>query len=469
MSAPSDTCDTALEKGAKSILVTLRQHGHTAFWAGGCVRDRLLGRPPKDIDIATSARPDEIEPLFPRTVPVGKAFGVITVIQDNLAYEVATFRREEGYTDGRHPARVDFTDAREDALRRDFTINALFYDPVDDIVIDYVDGRKDLKRQCIRAVGDPDERFKEDHLRMLRAIRFAATLDFALATDTEAAIRRHAAQLRRISAERIRDELTRTFVGARQPGDTLHLLLDTGLLAAVLPEVAALAGVEQPAEFHPEGDVFVHTALMLNLLGPPPRSEELVWAVLLHDIGKPLTQRWGAGADGRQRIRFDGHDRAGADLADDLLARLKFSNHQRQIITHCVRNHMRFMHVQEMRKAKLRAMIGAPTFPLELELHRVDCLSSHGAQDNYAFLRAYQQQLAEEPALPPAWIRGQDLLALGLPRGPAIGHWLRQAYTRQLEGDAQDRQALLQWLQTEIAQSPTPDTPVREPPKSNTT
>lgn len=441
-----------LEQGALEILQTLRRHQYEAYWAGGCVRDRLIGKPPKDIDIATSATPDCIPPLFAKTIPIGKAFGVIGVVCQGTLYEVATFRKDHGHSDGRRPDRVEYADAREDALRRDFTINALFFDPVHNRVLDFVGGEQDLRNRMIRAVGDPNARFMEDHLRMLRAVRFAATLDYTLDPTTRQAIEAHADCIGRISPERIRDELIRILVESARTGDALQLLLNTGLLAVFLPEVAAMDGVEQPPAFHPEGDVFTHTRLMLDRM-TTERTPELAFAVLLHDVGKPPTAAVGAGSDGKERIRFDGHDKVGAQMTETILRRLRFPNHFVQTVTQCVRNHMRFMHVQEMRRAKLRAWMASPTYPTELELHRLDCLASHGDLSNIDFLTAYGKELQQEPVLPPAWIRGADLIVLGIPEGPEIGRLLKEAYARQLDGDAPDRDTLLEWVK-ERARNP---------------
>ncbi len=441
-----------IEHAAREIVARLRAHGHEAFFAGGCVRDRLLGRPSKDIDIATSTQPDTVQELFPDSHAVGKAFGVVIVEQGGYTFEVATFREEGPYSDGRRPDSVSFTDAEHDAQRRDFTINALFFDPTSDQVLDYINGQEDLKQGIVRAVGDPATRFEEDHLRMLRAVRFAATLEFSLAPATETAIQTSARLIRRISAERIRDEILRTLTEAIKPGDALQLWHELGLLQEMLPEVEALIGVEQPPAFHPEGDVFTHTKLMLDHLGPPPRDPVLVFAVLLHDIGKPATKSWGPGSDGEDRIRFDGHDRVGAEIAEQILRRLRCSNALIDAVTTCVRNHMRFMHVQEMRKAKLRRWLKEPTFPIELELHRVDCLSSHADLSNYDFVKQRVGEWANEPKLPDPWISGADLIKCGLSEGPRIGHWKREAYARQLDGMEPDRDALLKWLKTQLAE-----------------
>ena len=452
MSEIGNSQSEVIEHAAREIVARLREHGHEAFFAGGCVRDRLLGRPSKDIDIATSAGPDEVQHLFPDSHAVGKAFGVVIVEQSGFAFEIATFREEGPYSDGRRPDSVSFTDAEHDAQRRDFTINALFFDPTSDQVLDYINGQEDLKQGIVRAVGDPATRFEEDHLRMLRAVRFAATLEFSLAPATETAIQTSARLIRRISAERIRDEILRTLTEAIKPGDALQLWHELGLLQEMLPEVEALIGVEQPPAFHPEGDVFTHTKLMLDHLGPPPRDPVLVFAVLLHDIGKPATKSWGPGSDGEDRIRFDGHDRVGAEIAEQILRRLRCSNALIDAVTTCVRNHMRFMHVQEMRKAKLRRWLKEPTFPIELELHRVDCLSSHADLSNYDFVKQRVGEWANEPKLPDPWISGADLIKCGLSEGPRIGHWKREAYARQLDGMEPDRDALLKWLKTQLAE-----------------
>jgi putative nucleotidyltransferase with HDIG domain len=438
-----------LQQQALSIVRTLRQHGHTAYWAGGCVRDQLLGRSPKDIDIATDATPPRVQALFARTRAMGEAFGVIGVLVDQHLFEVATFRSEGRYVDGRRPESVRYGHPREDALRRDFTVNALFYDPLNDQVIDYVGGRADVVRRCLRTVGEPAQRFAEDHLRMLRAARFAVTLDFVLDAGTAAAIRQQADRIQRISPERIRDELSRMLTEARRVGDAVRLLQQLNLLQEVLPEVAALEGVEQPPAFHPEGDVMTHTCLMLNGLPPTP-DLELALMVLLHDIGKPPTAAWGKGADGEERIRFDGHDKVGAEMAERRLRALRYPNAVIDAVVRGVRNHMRFMHVQQMKRSTLRALVGADGFERELLLHRLDCQASHGDLGNVTFLRRFQTELANEPVLPPRWITGHDLQALGIPPGPALGEWLRRCYDRQLEGLHPNRESLHAWVEQAI-------------------
>ena len=452
---PSSSPAESPEVAARAIVQALRSQGYQAYWAGGCVRDRIMGRPAKDIDIATSALPDQVVALFPHTIEIGKAFGVIGVVRGGQVYEVATFRTEDSYSDGRRPDHVRFCDAREDARRRDFTINALFYDPETDAVIDEVGGVEDIRRQVVRTVGEARDRFAEDHLRMLRAVRFSATLDFQLDPAVTEAIQEGAGMIQRISPERVRDEISRILTEAARPGDAVRLLQATGLLEHVLPEIAALDGVEQPPEFHPEGDVLTHTCLMLNRMGTGAPLE-LALMVLLHDIGKPPTAAWGTGTDGRPRIRFDGHDRIGAEMAERRLKALRYPNRVIEAVVHGVRWHMRFMHVREMRRAKLRAMVGAPGFGWELELHRLDCLASHGGLENVDFLNNLSDELANEPVLPEKWVRGEDVLALGVAPGPEIGEWLRRCYERQLEGEAADRESLLSWLAEAVA-SNTPD------------
>jgi len=432
--------DDPLARGSRQAVVRLQQAGHLAYWVGGCVRDLFLGRPPKDYDIATDAHPEQVVALFPQAVQVGKSFGVVRVPIDDHWYEVATFRCDHAYHDGRHPESITFTDPRTDAERRDFTVNALFFDPVTAVCHDYVDGRADLTRRLIRAVGDPATRFREDHLRLLRAVRFAATLDFTIEPATADAIRLHAALVASVSAERIRDELVRTLCEARHPGRALRQLDDLGLLVHILPEVVALKHQAQPPEFHPEGDVFTHTAGMLDLMESP--TPVLAFAVLLHDIGKPPT----ATVDETGRIRFNCHADVGADMADAILRRLKFSNDDREAVVGAVRGHMRFQDVPNMRRSTLRTMVGRPHFPMELELHRLDCLGSHHQLGIHAQVRKFQEELASEPALPPPWIRGRDLLTLGIATGPELGKWLRVAYEAQLEGTHPDRDALLAWL-----------------------
>ena len=455
---------------ALKVVQTLQDEGFIAFFAGGCVRDHLLGRPPKDYDVATDAFPEEVEALFPKTIPIGKAFGVIAVVDGKETVEVATFREEVGTLDGRHPETILFSAAKEDALRRDFTINGMFYDPIAEQLHDYVHGQRDLKKQVITAIGDPAERFEEDHLRMLRAIRFAHNLDFTLEPQTEDAIRNMVPLIAKISAERIEKELTRTLTDSPKPGAALEHLHQLGLLDPILPEILPMVGQEQPPRFHPEGDVFEHTILMLNLMNkdqaqsPPPHLEEqallptqpedqptytkreLAYTVLLHDAGKPPTARIGPGTDGEPRIRFDGHAAVSAEMAEVILTRLKFPSKEKKHIVEAIRGHMRFMDVQKMRTSTLRKMIGAETFDLEMELHRLDCLGSHAMLENYAFVRDYTEEMANEPILPEPWLCGHDLIAMDIKEGKLIGQILKEAYDGQMEDRFVDCDELLDWV-----------------------
>lgn len=437
------------EQTALNILKHIRNAGFTAFFAGGAVRDRLLGRSAKDYDIATNARPEQIESLFPKTVAVGKAFGVVVVVEDGTETEVATFRTDGGYQDGRRPDSVEFCGAEEDAKRRDFTVNGMFYDPLENRIIDYVGGQADLQKNIVRAIGDPDRRFAEDHLRVLRAVRFARTLGFEIEPATLLAVQNHAPDLAVISAERIENELSRILTESLRPGDALQDLTSWGLMKYIIPEVLPLIGQEQPPEFHPEGDVFVHTCLMLNLMDgqttrpahPPAFKKLLAYTVLLHDIGKPATAFMG-----EDRLRFHGHEHKSAEMAEQILRRLKLPSKEIKQIVHAIAGHMRFKDVQKMNRATLRKLMGAETFELELELHRVDCAGSHGLLDNYRFLLKKAEELRSEPILPQRWITGKDLLALGVQSGPDMGRLIQEAYDAQLNGRFESRDALLDWL-----------------------
>lgn len=444
---PDPAHHAGLADGAREIVRLLQQAGFPAYWAGGCVRDHLLGRPAKDFDIATQARPDEVLKLFPDGHAVGRAFGVLLVGQAGHTYEVATFRRDLGYRDGRHPEAVAFTGAEEDARRRDFTINGMFFDPLSGQLLDYVGGRNDLASRTIRAIGDPAARFAEDHLRMLRAVRFAATLGFTLDPATADAIRAHADRLRDISAERIQGELLRLLTESEHPGQALELLNQTGQLAVILPEVAALQGVAQPPEYHPEGDVYQHTVKVLDLLVRP--SPVLALACLFHDVGKPSTQQRVHAAGGGERIRFDRHAETGAAITEQILQRLRCSRHLTDEVVHCVRYHMRFMEATRMRNSTLRRLVMSPTFQTELELHRVDCLGSHGKLDQYEFLKHFAASIRPEAVKPASWLTGHDVLAAGVPAGPDIRHWLDRAYDLQLEGHLRSRAEALAWLSRE--------------------
>ena len=446
MSDPDSTQD---KRAALAIVQQLEASGFEAYWVGGCVRDMLMGREPKDYDVATNATPDQILSIFPNALAIGKAFGVVQVIIDGEPHDVATFRRDASYEDGRHPTSVEFTDAEEDARRRDFTINGLFYEPVRQRVIDYVDGQKDIAARVIRTIGRPEQRFSEDSLRMLRAIRFASTLEFAIDSETLSAIRAMSPRITKISAERIQHELTLLLTESPRAGNGLKMLHESGLLKFILPEVEQLFGQEQPPAYHPEGDVFTHTVLMLNGMKNP--SVPLAYSVLLHDIGKPATAEKTVEPDGSERWRFHGHAKTGAEIAEQILKRLKLPGRDIDVATHCIRNHMHFMDVQKMRKSTLRQFVGAPTFPIELELHRLDCLSSHGDLTNHGFLEKFLHDLRNEPVLPPPWITGRDILSLGIPEGREVGAWHKKAYEAQLEGRFGNREDLLAWLKSELA------------------
>lgn len=429
-----DTGERKMRDVATSIVTRLQQRGYTSFFAGGCVRDALRGVSPKDIDIVTAAEPEVVQGLFSRTIPVGAQFGVIRVLEQGFEFEVATFRADGRYIDGRRPESVVFSSPEEDAKRRDFTVNGIFFDPITGQVIDYVGGQQDLARKLIRAIGRPAERFREDRLRLLRAIRFATSLQFEVESATWKALREQAAEITLVSAERIRDELNKIFAGPNRVAG-LDRLESSGLLQVILPEVQAMRGCEQPAQFHPEGDVYVHTRLMLSLLSPDA-SLPLVWAVLLHDIGKPVTQTFNP-EEGR--IRFNGHDRVGAEMAERIMARLRFSNDDTAVVVESVRNHMVFKDAPQMRPAKLRRFLARPTFPLELELHRLDCAGSHRDLGVYEFLEQKRREFAAEPLIPKPLITGYDLIAMGLTPGPRFREILDAVQTSQLEGETRTK------------------------------
>ena len=432
-----------MEKVAREVAARLRKSGHTAYFAGGCVRDMVRGLTPKDYDIVTDARPEAVQRLFPQTVAVGAHFGVIIVLENGFQFEVATFRSDDAYIDGRHPSSVHFSSPEEDAQRRDFTINGMFYDPVAEEVIDFVGGHGDIDAKLVRAIGDPAQRFAEDRLRMLRAVRFAMALDYEIDKTTWDALVINAPSINQISAERIRDELVRIFLSPNRVRGW-DLLDSSGLMRAILPELEAMKGVLQPEQFHPEGDVFVHTRLMLHLL-PETVSVPLVFAVLFHDVAKPVT----ATVDQTGRIRFNDHDRIGAQMTEAIMRRLRFSGVEIEATVEMVRQHMVFKDTPNMRVAKLKRFMSRPTFDEELELHRVDCESSHRMLDNYEFLRRKREEFANEPIIPPPLVRGDDLIALGLEPGPKFGEILEAVETRQLEGTLCSSEEALEWVKRE--------------------
>lgn len=423
------------EELAKDIVRRLRTAGHQAWLVGGCVRDLLLGRPPKDYDVATDARPDRVADLFERSEQVGAHFGVVLVRDSATQVEVATFRSDSSYSDGRRPDAVHFEfDPRQDALRRDFTINALFLDPDTKEVLDFVGGRADLEQGIVRAIGDPELRFREDHLRLLRAVRFAARLDFSIEPRTLAAICRLHPLIRKVAAERVRDELARILTegGARHG---FELLDETGLLTEILPEIAAMKGVAQPPEYHPEGDVWVHTLLLLEKLNHP--SLTLALGALLHDVGKPATFRI---AD---RIRFDGHVEEGLVLTRNILTRLRFSAEQTEQVLALVGHHMRFKDVDRMRESTLRRFLRLDRFEEHLELHRLDCLSSNGNLDAYKLVRAKLKELSHAELKPKLLLTGTDLIDAGYQPGPEFGRMLAAVEDAQLESRVHTREEAL--------------------------
>ena len=520
---------------AASIVQRLQMAGFAAFWVGGCVRDFLLGRAPQDYDIATDARPEQIEKLFKRTIAVGRKFGVMIVVEDKHQFQVATFRAEADYKDGRRPEKVIFSNAEADAQRRDFTVNGLFYDPIAEKLHDWVGGEKDLRAKIIRTIGLPDERFAEDHLRLLRAVRFAAQLGFEIEPQTFAAIKSLAPKIKLISAERVRDELIKLFspplsetlalTPALSPGERgnvkdaivnpefsnpaqrgnselpllpsslrfdatenlnravaqrrrvgeragvrvdnltnyspaargLVLLRDSGLLEQILPELAATISCGQSPNFHPEGSVFEHIRLMLEKLPPPPSLKGsfgaagahklLPWAVILHDIGKPVTAERDPATD---TIHFYGHEKVGAEMAEKILQRLRFPKKQIEEIVACVRQHMQFKDVKQMRKATLRRLLMRKTFPLELELHRLDCLGSHGDLGHCEFLVQQAAELEKKPAIRPPLLTGDDLIRLGMKPGPAMGALLAEIREKQLQDELKTPRQAKAWVKKQI-------------------
>lgn len=419
----------------------LRERGYEAYLVGGCVRDRLLGNTPKDYDVSTSATPQQILSYFPDSETVGAHFGVVLVRRPGgIHVEVATFRSEGAYADGRHPDQVRFeTDLALDAQRRDFTINGLMEDPISGHILDFVNGQADLANKVIRAIGNPERRFADDHLRMLRAIRFAARFEFIIEPETASAIQRLASSICKISAERIRDEVVRILTeGHARRG--FELLDETGLLIHILPEIKALQGVRQPPEFHPEGDVWTHVLLMLEQLHNP--TPTLALGALLHDVGKPATFRVA------ERIRFDGHAEVGAQMAQNRLCQLRFSNDDVDQVTALVANHMRFKDVQQMRPSTLKRFLRLPKFEEHLELHRLDCLASNGYTDTYEYVHAKLNELSQEEIRPRRLITGRDLLDAGYKSGPALGQALDAVETAQLEGAIHSRDEALAWARS---------------------
>lgn len=423
---------------ALHIVQRLREAGHEAYLAGGCVRDRLLGRPPKDYDIATDATPRSVQDIFPDTVPVGSKFGSVVVVLEGDPFEVTTFRFDGPYSDGRRPVQVRYGTLEEDVRRRDFTINAMMYDPDEDRVIDLVNGREDLRRGLVRAIGDPHERFAEDRLRMVRAVRLACGLGFAIDGPTLQAIRDHAKAVTEVAWERIGAEVTRTLTeGAARRG--VELLDETGLLEVILPEVAAMKGCEQTPDYHPEGDVFVHTLALLGQLNAP--TETLAYGCLLHDVAKPPC-RQPAG----EKVTFYGHPELGAEMSLEILRRLKRSRAVAERVAWLVRYHLRYTQAPKMRLSTLKRFLAEDGIDELLELCRIDALSSNGDLGYYEFCQRKLAELGQEEVRPDPLLRGRDLIRLGYAPGPAFSAMLRAVEEAQLEGELRTPGEAMDWV-----------------------
>ncbi|MCY3827331.1 MAG: CCA tRNA nucleotidyltransferase [Candidatus Dadabacteria bacterium] len=429
--------------GALEIVKTLGEKGYEAFFVGGCVRDALLGVSCDEIDIATSATPEQVQEAFSKTVAVGKSFGVVLVIKGDMKFEVATFRKESSYGDGRHPEHVDYTkSAEEDVRRRDFTINGMLYNPVSGELYDYVGGIGDLERRLVRTIGDPEERFGEDRLRMIRAVRFASCLDFELDGEALLSIRNEAAAISVVSGERIREELVKILT-RRNPGNGLRLLSSSGLLEHFLPEVECMHGVRQPPQFHPEGDVFEHTCLIMDMLYGNTDglySEELAVAALLHDVGKPPTY------SESDRIRFNGHDRVGARMSEGICKRLRFSKKQIKRISELILEHLKFKDVFNMRESTLKRFLALPYFEEHMQMHLADCMASHGQTDAYDFIREKMEEYGREEIKPPPLLSGQDLIDLGYSPGPVFSEILGKVEEFQLENRLVSKEEALDFV-----------------------
>jgi poly(A) polymerase len=427
---------------AISIVNRLRQEGHEAYLAGGCVRDMLLAKSPQDYDIATSAKPDAVKKIFAKTIEVGAQFGVILVLLDGDSFEVATFRWDGPYVDGRRPSEVRFAGMREDILRRDFTINGMMYDPVEDRLIDLVGGREDLGRRLIRAIGEPRERFQEDRLRMIRAVRFAGSLGFTIEENTLRAIREEAASITQVSWERIGEEITRLLTeGGARSG--FELLDESGLLPAVLPEVARMKGVDQTPDHHPEGDVFVHTLLILEQISnlKSQISETLAYGALLHDIAKPVCiEKHG------KRITYYGHTERGAEMAVEILKRLKRSRSVWERVAYLVKNHLRHTQAPKMRVSTLKRFLGEEGIEELLELTRLDASASSGDLQYYDFCRRKLEEFKHEEIHPEPLLKGKDLIAVGFSPGPLFHDILERLHEAQLEGEIRTREQAVEWL-----------------------
>lgn len=431
-------------KLANSICHELLRNGFQALLAGGCVRDLLLNREPADYDVATDAPPGKVMELFPESVAVGAQFGVVLIPRDGLKVEVATFRSDVGYSDGRHPDSVVYAKTpEEDVQRRDFTINGLLMHHDTGEILDFVGGREDLKAGIIRAIGEAGKRFEEDKLRMLRAVRFAARFGFEIDPEIFGAIRKHVEAIDQVSAERLRDELTKMLTEGAA-GKAFRLLDQTWLLQKVLPEIAAMKGVEQPPQYHPEGDVWVHTCMMLDGI-PEGSSATLAWGILLHDAGKPPTFR--SAAETGDRIRFDGHVEVGVRMGEAICHRLRMSGDDTEQIVALIANHMRFKDAEQMRSSTLKRFVRMPRFDEHLELHRLDCLSSNRNVQSYDFVREFLSKTPMEQVRPPKLLTGDDLVYMGYRPGPKFSEILHAVEDAQLEGTISTREEALKYVQ----------------------
>ena len=427
-----------METIALKIVKTLSDAGFKAYWAGGCVRDMIMGLQPHDYDIATDARPDQVIKLFEKTVQVGASFGVIKVLYDSHEFEVATFRSDGIYIDGRHPEEVHFSQEKEDALRRDFTINGLFYDTSREKIIDYVNGRQDIKDGIIRTINDPKERFSEDRLRLIRSVRFAAKFGYQIEKETYQALKEMAMSISEVSAERIREEFIKMITGPN-PAKCIQILDEVGMLKVFLPEVVAMKGVRQPEEFHPEGDVWEHTLLMMKNMSKP--GIELAMGILLHDVGKPATFTI------TDRIRFNNHCEVGARMIVEIGERLRFSKKQIVHISELVLHHLRFKDVKKMRESTLKRFLRLPDFDDHLELHRLDCLASHKKLDNWEFCKEKLSELKPEEIKPKPLINGHDLIAMGYKAGPFFKRILTEVEDAYLEGSIKTHEDAKKFVQ----------------------
>ena len=428
-----------IDAGALLVVQRLRSAGFKGFFAGGCVRDVLLGLRPHDWDIATNASPEQISSIFKRTVLVGQKFGSCVVVLPHGSYDVTTFRRDGPYRDHRHPDFINKDSPAQDALRRDFTINGLFYDPIKFQLIDYVEGQKDLNHRKLRCIGNPENRFNEDPLRLLRAVRFAAKFNLVWDPATLRAVKICARKIVLVSAERLQDELT-AILRLKENRQALKLLMETGLMEILLPEVVELRGIEQPSKFHPEGDVWNHTLKVMSLLKKP--SVELVWAALLHDIGKKSTRKV------TDRIRFIGHEQVGAKMAEKICNRLRMPNDRKHRVVLLIRKHMQLLNIREMRESTRRRLFRQGYFEELLELHRVDCLGGSGKLDVYNFCLDELESLCPNELRPPRVLSGRDLIELGIPPGPEVGTILSEIEDAQLEDKVSNKKQALDWLRS---------------------